>query len=44
VDASAGLLYSVRTFNHDSSLAIGPGWDDVTGLGTPNAGWLTAIG
>jgi subtilase family serine protease len=44
VDASGGLLYSVRTFNHDSSLSIGPGWDDVTGLGTPNTGWLTATG
>jgi subtilase family serine protease len=42
VDSSGGLLYSVRTFNQDSSLAINPGWDDVTGLGTPNSGWLTA--
>jgi hypothetical protein len=22
---------------------VGPGWDDVTWLGTPNSGWLTAI-
>ena len=44
LDASAGLLYSVRTFNQDSSLSINPGWDDVTGLGTPNAGWFTAAG
>ena len=44
VDASNGLLYSVRTFNHDSSLTVGPGWDDVTGLGSPNPGWLTALG
>lgn len=43
LDSSAGLLYSVRTFNQDSSLSVGTGWDDVTGLGSPNAGWLTAI-
>ena len=44
VDASGGLLYSVRTFDQDSSLSVTPGWDDVTGLGSPNSGWLTAIG
>jgi subtilase family serine protease len=43
VDASGGLLYSVRTFNQDSSLAIAPGYDLVTGIGVPNTGWLTAI-
>jgi subtilase family serine protease len=44
LDASDGLVYSVRTFNQDSSLTTGPGWDDVTGLGSPNSGWLTALG
>jgi hypothetical protein len=44
VDASAGLLYSVRTFNQDSSLSVGPGWDNVTGLGSPNTSWFTATG
>jgi subtilase family serine protease len=44
VDASDGLLYSVRTFNQDSELAIAPGWDNVTGLGTPNSKWLHALG
>jgi subtilase family serine protease len=44
VDASGGLLYSVRTFNQDSSLGVGTGWDNVTGLGSPNADWLTATG
>jgi subtilase family serine protease len=44
VDSSGGLVYSVRTFNQDSSLTTGPGWDDVTGLGSPNTGWLTALG
>ncbi len=39
-----GILYDVRTFNQDSSLVTKPGWDDVTGLGTPNALFLTAFG
>ena len=35
----------VRTFDQDSrSLTVGPGRDDVTGLGSPNTGWLTATG
>jgi subtilase family serine protease len=42
-DASGGLLYSVRTFNQDSSLAVKRGWDDVTGVGSPNASWLTSL-
>lgn len=44
VDATGGLLYSVRTFNQDSSLIVTKGWDDVTGLGSPNSAWLTALG
>jgi subtilase family serine protease len=44
LDDSAGLLYSVRTFNQDTSLSVDPGWDDVTGLGSANPGWLTALG
>ncbi|HEU5478009.1 MAG TPA: S53 family peptidase [Gaiellaceae bacterium] len=44
VDSADGIVYSVRTFNQDSSLTVGPGWDDVTGLGSPNPGWLTAVG
>jgi subtilase family serine protease len=43
LDPTGGLLYSVRTFNQDSSLATRPGWDDVTGVGSPNAGWLTSL-
>jgi subtilase family serine protease len=43
VDATGGLLYSVRAFNMDSSLKVKKGWDNVTGLGSPNSGWLTAI-
>ncbi len=44
VDSADGVIYSVRTFNQDSSLTVTPGWDDVTGLGSPNSGWLTAVG
>jgi subtilase family serine protease len=44
VDASSGTVASVRTFDQDSSLTVTPGWDDVTGLGSPNSGWLTAAG
>ncbi len=43
VDPSAGIVYSVRTFNNDSSLRTTPGWDDVTGVGTPNGNYLTAF-
>ncbi len=42
-DASGGLLYSVRAFDQDSSLATAKGWDDVTGVGSPNAGWITSV-
>ncbi len=40
IDGSDGILYSVRTFNQDSSLTVTPGWDDVTGIGAPRAGYL----
>ena len=43
VDPADGLLYSVRTFNQDSTLKVVQGWDDVTGIGSPNAGWLTSV-
>ena len=44
VDKFNGYLYSVRTFDQDSSLFTAPGWDDVTGVGTPNSVFLTAFG
>jgi subtilase family serine protease len=44
IDGTNGLLYSVRTFGQDSSLVVKKGWDQVTGLGSANTGWLTAIG
>jgi subtilase family serine protease len=43
LDASDGVLYSVRTFNDDSSLKVRSGWDDVTGVGSPTPGWLTSV-
>ena len=42
-DPSDGVVYSVRAFNQDSSLHVTKGWDPVTGIGSPNPGWLTAV-
>jgi subtilase family serine protease len=33
-NGSDGILYSVRTFDQDSSLTTNRGWDDVTGVGS----------
>lgn len=44
VDDSDGYIYSVRTWDQDSSLKTQEGWDDVTGIGSPNDGYLTAFG
>ena len=38
-----GILYSIRTFDHTFTLATTPGYDDVTGRGTPNDSFLGAI-
>ena len=43
VDDSKGYIYSVRLFDQDSSLAVGPGWDDVTGVGSPTVKWLSVL-
>jgi hypothetical protein len=43
VNAKDGLVYSVRTFDDDSSLVTRKGWDDVTGVGTPNAHYFAAV-
>ena len=43
VDPSGGVLYTVRTFDQDSTLSVAKGWDDVTGVGTPSAGYLTSL-
>jgi subtilase family serine protease len=48
LDASGGVLYSVRTFNQDSNLdgdgSVKPGWDEVTGIGVPTPRYLNAFG
>jgi subtilase family serine protease len=43
VDASAGILYSLRTFNQTLSLKTTAGYDDVTGLGTPTGAFLADL-
>jgi len=43
LDSSAGIHFSVRTFDQDSSLATGRGWDDVTGVGAPTAAYIEAV-
>ena len=42
-NADGGILYSVRTFDQDSSLTTGPGWDDVTGVGSVTARYFDAF-
>ena len=42
-NADNGITYSVRTFDQDSSLTTGPGWDDVTGVGSPTARYFDAF-
>jgi len=41
IDASAGLAHVLRTANQTLSLKTTPGYDDVTGLGSPTASILT---
>jgi len=36
--SSSSTRWDVFTFGTDSSLSTNPGWDNVTGLGTPNGG------
>ena len=47
VDASAGTVDRLRTFDDYSGSPTqhtGPGWDNVTGLGTPSSSFLNLIG
>jgi len=44
VDPSDGIVYSVRTFNQNSSLKLAKGWDDITGVGSPTPDWVTSVG
>jgi hypothetical protein len=43
VDASNGILYSVRVSNNTNTLHTTAGYDDVTGLGTPTASFFSAL-
>ena len=43
LNAADGLLTSVRTFNQDSSLKTGTGWDQVSGLGSPTAAYIATV-
>jgi subtilase family serine protease len=36
VDASAGIVYRLRTMNQTGTIFTRPGYDDVTGRGTPD--------
>ncbi|MGG5257393.1 S53 family peptidase [Phycicoccus avicenniae] len=41
-NADDGTAATVRTFDQDSSLTTGRGWDDVSGVGSPTAAYLRA--
>lgn len=43
VSPASGIFYSLRTMDQDLSLRTTPGWDDVTGIGTPAAGFISAL-
>jgi subtilase family serine protease len=40
LNSASGIRFSVRTFDQDSSLVTGPGWDDVTGVGAVTASYI----
>ena len=44
IDASAGLSFRLRTLDQGLSLKTTAGYDDITGLGTPGANFISAIG
>ena len=43
INADDGTVYTVRTFDEDTSLTTGPGWDDVTGVGSPTADYIAQL-
>ena len=43
LNASGGMVYSVRTFDDDSSLATTKGWDDVSGVGSVTDRYIRAV-
>jgi hypothetical protein len=46
VDASAGTTTLLRSLDDEAqSLRLAPGWDNLTGVGTPNgAGYVLSLG
>lgn len=44
VDASGGITDVLRTFNQPKGLQVTAGYDDVTGIGSPAAGFWSAVG
>jgi hypothetical protein len=46
VDASAGTTVLLRSLDDEAqSIHVGPGWDDITGVGSPNgAGYVVSLG
>ena len=38
-----GVAHTIRTVDDDTSLRTAPGWDDVTGVGTPTANYPAAL-
>ncbi|MCW2550152.1 MAG: serine protease [Mycobacterium sp.] len=44
LNPTGGLEYSIRTFDDDTSLATGKGWDRVTGVGSPAGAFYSASG
>jgi subtilase family serine protease len=43
IDASAGTVYRLRTFDQGLSLKTTAGYDDITGLGTPGKSFIASI-
>jgi hypothetical protein len=43
IDASAGTVYRLRTFDQGLSLKTTAGYDDITGLGTPGKTFIASI-
>ena len=44
LNARTACIYSVRTFDQDSSLTTDRGWDDVTGVGSVTARYVQQAG
>lgn len=43
LSAASGTFFSLRTMNETLSLHTTPGWDDVTGIGTPSSSFIAAL-